>query len=103
MYSLEYLPIARQDLMDIVWYISHEMGNPTAAKKLSGELIEAADKLTDFPYANTAYRPIRPLHQEYRRLLVQNYIIFYSVDEIQKLITVARVLYARRNDGKLLD
>lgn len=103
MYSLEYLPIARQDMTDIARYISKELGNPIAAEKLAGELIEAADRLTDFPYANPAYHPIKPLKQEYRRLLVQNYIMFYSVDEAKKLITVSRVIYARRDYGKLLE
>lgn len=103
MYSLEYLPIARQDMTDIVHYISHELANPAAAGKLAVAMTEAADRLTNFPYTNPAYHPIRPLKQEYRRLLVQNYIMFYSIDEAQKLITVLRVVYAQRDYGKLLE
>ncbi|WFR55946.1 type II toxin-antitoxin system RelE/ParE family toxin [Anaerocolumna sp. AGMB13025] len=103
MYKLEYLPVARQDMIDIVRYISRELSNPEAAEKLAGEMIEAADRLMDFPYKNRVYNPIRPLKQEYRRLLVQNYIIFYYVDELKKLITISRVIYARREYGKLLD
>lgn len=102
MYSLEYLPIAKQDMADIARYISHELFNPAAAEKLAKELIESVDRLKDFPYANPAYYPIMPLKQEYRRLLAQNYIMFYSVDETKKLITVARVIYARRDYGSLL-
>ncbi|MDR1069237.1 MAG: type II toxin-antitoxin system RelE/ParE family toxin [Gracilibacteraceae bacterium] len=102
MYDLEYLPIAKQDMTDIARYISHDLGNPAAAEKLAGDMIKAAGKLKDFPYSNAVYNPIRPLKQEYRRLLVQNYILFYSVDEAQKLITVARVIYARRDYEKLL-
>ena len=103
MYKLEYLPVARQDMIDIVRYISRELSNPEAAERLAGEMIEAADRLMDFPYTNRVYHPIRPLKQEYRRLLVQNYIIFYYVDEQNKLITISRVIYARREYGKLLD
>ena len=43
------------------------------------------------------------VQKEYRRLLVQNYLIFYCVDEVQKLITITRVIYARRDSEKLLD
>lgn len=103
MYKLEYLPVARQDMIDIVRYISRELSNPEAAEKLAGEMIEAADRLMDFLYKNRVYNPIRPLKQEYRRLLVQNYIIFYYVDELKKLITISGVIYARREYGKLLD
>lgn len=103
MYRLEYLPMARQDMTDIARYISHELDNPEVAERLAMEMIEAADKLTDFPYANPAYHPVRPLKQEYRRLLVQNYIMFYCVDEAKKLITIMRVIYARRDYGKILE
>lgn len=103
MYKLVYLSIARQDMMDIVRYIDQELSNPIAAEKLAEELVEAADRLTSFPYANPAYYPIRPLNQEYRRLTVKNYIIFYSVDESEKLITITRVIYARRDYEKLLE
>ncbi|MGB8451046.1 MAG: type II toxin-antitoxin system RelE/ParE family toxin [Anaerocolumna sp.] len=102
MYKLEYLPIARQDMMDIVRYISHELSNSGAAEKLACEMIEAVDRLTEFPYTNRVYYPIRPLKQEYRRLLVQNYIMFYYVDEEKKLITISRVIYAHRDYGKLI-
>ena len=102
MYSVEYLPRAMQDMVDIARYISHELSNPTAAEKLAGEIIEAANKLTDFPHKNRVYLPIKSLRHEYRGQIVQNHILFYYIDEDQKLVTVARVIYARRDYGKLL-
>ena len=103
MYSLEFLQGAKQDMTDIVRYISHDLSNPAAAEKLAAEMVDAADKLTDFPYKNRTYRPIRPLKQEYRAQIVQNYIMFYYVDEKQKLVTIARAIYAKRSYGKLLE
>ena len=103
MYKLEYLPQAMQDMADIARYISRDLSNPAAADKLARALIKAADKLVDFPYKNRVYQPIRPLKQEYRRQIVQNYILFYYVDEDQKLVTIARAIYARRAYGKLLE
>ena len=103
MYSLEYLDAAKQDMVDIARYISQDLSNPIAAEKLADEMIAAADKLMDFPYKNRVYHPIRPLKREYRGQIVQNYIMFYYIDEEQKLVTVARVIYARRDYGKLID
>lgn len=103
MYRLEYLPIARQDMTDIAWYISHELSNPIAADLLAEEMIESAENLTDFPYAHAAYNPIRPLQQEYRHILVKNYLMFYYVNEALKLITIARVIYVRRDYENLLN
>ena len=103
MYRLEYLPTAKQDMVKIAQYISHELSNPTAAERLASEMIEAAEKLTDFPYSHAVYHPIRSLQQEYRSILVKNYLMFYYVNEVQKLITIAQVIYARRDYDKLLD
>ena len=103
MYKLEYLPVARRDMIEIVRYISQELQNPTAADQLAMELIEAGDSIPRFPYANPAFIPIRPLKYEYRKLLVQNYFMFYWVDEVKKLVTVARVVYARRDYERLLE
>lgn len=103
MYKLEYLPVARQDMIEIVRYISQELQNPTVADQLAMELIEAGDGILRFPYANPSYTPIRPLKHEYRKLLVQNYFIFYWVDESEQLVTVARVVYAKRDYERLLE
>ena len=103
MYKLEYLPVARRDMIEIVRYISQELQNPTAADKLAMELIEAGDSIPKFPYANPAFIPIRPLKHEYRKLLVQNYFMFFWVDEVKKLVTVARVVYARGDYKRLLE
>lgn len=102
MYNLEYLPLARQDLMEAVGYISHKLGNPAAAYRLAEELTQAGENLRTFPYTCPIYHANRPLQHEYRKLLVQNFLMFYWVDETQKRITVARVVYARRDYGKLL-
>lgn len=103
MYKLEYLPIARQDMVEIVRYISRDLQNPTAAEHLAAELIETAESLVSFPYAQPAYLPIRPLKHEYRKLVVRNYLMFYCVDENNKIVTIARVIYAKRDHERLLE
>lgn len=103
MYNLEYLPVALNDMVDIVSYISKELGNPKAAENLSNEFAESAEGLKDFPYSNPVYFPLRPLKKEYRKLLIKNFIIFYYVDEKAKYITIARVMYAKKDYGKISD
>lgn len=51
---------------------------------IADEIIKATDTLADFPYAYPVYNPIRPINTEYRKLIVQNYMVFYSVDEKTK-------------------
>ena len=103
MYKLEYLPVARKDMLEIVRYIRGELQNPDAADRLAVELVDAAESVLPFPYATQAGQPIRPVRQECRKLLVQNFLMFYWVDEEKKLVTVARVVYAKRDYGRLLE
>ena len=92
MYRLEFLPVARRDMLEIVRYISFELKNPDAADRLATDLINAAENVLTFPYSTPAYRPI-----------VRNYLMFYWVDEAKKVVTVARVMYAKRDHARLLE
>lgn len=103
MYKLEYLPVAQRDMVEIVRYISGELQNPTAAARLARELVNAAESVLTFPYALPSYQPIRSLKREYRKILVQNFLMFYWVDEEKKLVTVVRVVYAKRDVARLLE
>ena len=95
MYTIEYLPIAKSDMVDIAKYIGVKLENPEAAERL-------AEKLTDMPYKCPVHIPVKPLRHEYRKLIVQNYIMFYWVDEDKKLITIARVVYSGRDYENIL-
>ena len=91
------------DMIEIVRYISSELKNPDAAERLAVELVHAAENVCTFPYATPSYHPIRPLKHEYRKIPVKNYLMFYWVDEARKLVTIARVIYAKRDYGQLLE
>ena len=98
MYKLEYLLVAQRDMVEIVRYISGKLQKPDAADCLVMELVNVAERVITFPY-----QPIRLLKREYRKILVQNFLMFYWVDEEKKLVTVARVMYAKRDIGRLLE
>lgn len=103
MYKLEFLPSAQQDMVEIVRYISKELHNPIAADRLATSFLEAADRAAVFPYAAPSYNPIRPLKHEYRKMVIQNYLMFYWVDEQDQIVTIAYVTYAKRDYEPLLD
>ena len=96
MHKIEFLPIALEDLRQIVRYISVELKNPVAAEKIADEIIEKINRLEEFPYIAHVYIPQQPLEKEYRKLLVKNYSVFYTVEEETKTVTISRVLYNKR-------
>jgi plasmid stabilization system protein ParE len=97
MYNVEFLPIANKDITDTLQYISHTLDNKSAAKNIAESIAKSIDLLSEFPYSNPVYNPIRPLHIEYRKIIVKNYIMFYSVNENHKTVTVHRFIYSGRN------
>lgn len=97
MYEVVVLPVARQDMLDAVRYVAGELGMRHAAESLAQGFSSAVDSLADMPWSHRAYVPVRPLGHEYRRVYVGDYAMFYWIDEPEKRVTVARVVYARRN------
>lgn len=97
LYRVEFLPAALRDVVEIAEYISQELCNPSVAEKLVDKMITAAEGLSVFPYSHPLHRTARPLKHEYRKLLVKNYILFYWMDEYKKTVTIARVIYGRRD------
>jgi plasmid stabilization system protein ParE len=102
MYRITYLLTAKLEILDIVDYISEKLYNPIAADKLLKKINHAIHGLASFPYMYQVQQFAKPTEQEYRRLPVNNYLIFYYVDEAAKLVTIARVIYSKRNLNKLI-
>lgn len=103
MYNVCILPSAKQDMLDIVSYIANDIKNPDAADKLSMMFLAEIEQISAFPYSRPVFLPIRPLSHEYRRAPIKNYMLFYWIDEPQKTVTIARVIYAKRNICAMLE
>jgi len=102
MYEIIYLPIAKQDITDIILYISDQLNAPKAAMDLLDAFDYSISLLSEFPYAHKIYRPLRALEVEYRMLPVKNYAVFYTVREQEKVVEIHRVIYARMDLTKLI-
>ncbi len=97
MYKIIYIETAKEDILEITKYIAYELSNQVAAIRLANKIVSSIERLKEQPYMCPTVKTIFELNSEYRKLLVENYIVFYSVDEKRKIITIARVIYARRN------
>ena len=96
-YRVEFLELALLDLSSIVPHITNELGMPMAAKNLAELIVREVDLLKEYPYSSAVYVPTRPLEHTFRRKVVQNYSVFYWIEEISKTVTVARILYNKRD------
>ncbi len=103
MYKIEFLPLAKKDIDDIIYYISHNLKNITASKKLRDLFMQSLDNIIEFPYGSSIYQSVGTLKYEYRSYRVKNFLMFYIVNEKQKLITIVRVLYQKMDINNILE
>ena len=85
-YKIKYLPLAVQDLNDIARYLSEFY--PKTASRILKEMQEKITKLGDTPKMCEIYR----LDPTYRRMVVDQYLAFYRVNDETRVVEIHRVL-----------
>lgn len=93
---------AERDLYEIGAYISKELLEPKTAKKVISKIAKGINSLEDMPLGNALVVDDRLAYKGIRKVLIDNYIVFYIVTEEEKIVTIIRILYSRRNWINLL-
>jgi len=96
-YKLQVMPRAVVDLENIYEYISNELSAPAAAHILMQKVEAAFMRLRDFPESCPMCQDEILQQKGYRKLVVNNYIALYKVDNYTKAITVMRVVHGRQD------
>lgn len=99
-YSIEYSKDAKQDLIGIKQYIKYNLQEPETAQKLINKIRNEINNLKHNPEIFTIIDDDFIKKLELRKLIVDNYIIFYRIKNDN--IEIARVMYGRRNWINLL-
>lgn len=100
-YQVEYLAAALRDIEEAVSYVAHELHDATAAERLGARIVETAESLPEFPHRRPVYRALATTEHEVRWILAGRHYLFYWVDEDARMVTIARVVYARRDLGSV--
>lgn len=93
---------ATEDLKSIAAYIANELHEPSIAKKLVGNIKEAVMSLEHMPTRYSLVRDANLAIQGIRKIMVDNYIVFYIIHEKDNVVTIVRILYSRRDWVNLL-
>ena len=99
-YNINYLPVARKDLIDIIEYIQED--NPKAALKFLNQIEDTISKLEDFPYMGATPKDTLLQYKGYRILVIQNYLVFYVVKENSLEVEIRRIIHGKRKYDFLL-
>jgi addiction module RelE/StbE family toxin len=101
-YDLQIMPMAEEDLDGIFGYITNTLEAPVAANRLMIKIEKAIQSLRDTPRIGPKCRDEILGKKGYRKLIINNYIVFYLVDDETRTVIVMRVIYGRRNYTALL-
>ena len=101
-YRVDLSEPAENDLVDIVKYIASQLFAPLSALNMMDLLDEAMTGLSDLPQRCPVVRDERLSEMGYRNLIVKNYVVFFSIDEKNKVVNIERILYVRRDWLRIL-
>ncbi|SHO45236.1 type II toxin-antitoxin system RelE/ParE family toxin [Anaerocolumna xylanovorans] len=101
-FHILYTPLAYEDLDEIDTYISEILVNPQAAEDLMNEMEKSISRLEQFPYIGSEVADPYLASKGYRKLVVQNYLVFHLINPEQKQVVIMRVLYGAREYHNLL-
>ncbi len=97
-YQIRFLKIAEEDFTEIVSYIAAD--NPKAAETIAGKIESKLELLSDNPLLGRIPRDEEVKKLGYRYLIIQNYIIFYTVES--RTIYIHRILHGARDYKAIL-
>lgn len=101
-YSVFMTHAATEDLKSIAAYVANDLREPTIAKKIVGNIKEAVMGLEQMPTRHCLLHDANLAVHGMRKIMVDNYIVFYIVSEKDSLVTIVRILYSRRDWGNLI-
>jgi toxin ParE1/3/4 len=97
-YQIRLLRIAEEDFTEIISFIADD--NPTAAEAMAVKIEKNIELLVENPMLGRIPKDEDIKNLGYRYIIVQNYIIFYTIEE--KTILIHRILHGARNYKSLL-
>ena len=97
-YSVRLLPIAEEDLREIISYIAAE--NMTAAYELVDRIEKNLQHLSSHPYLGKIPDDEKLSMLGYRFTVVENYLIFHTIS--RKTVLIHRIIHGARDLKYLL-
>ncbi|MGH4118080.1 type II toxin-antitoxin system RelE/ParE family toxin [Clostridium sp.] len=101
-YKIKFTPVAEEDLDQIYEYIVNKLFAGTAANDLMEKIETGIMRLKQFPFSCSHVLDEALKTRGYRRFIVDNYIVFYLVNESEKQVVIMRILYGARNYETLM-
>ena len=101
-YTIKMTPKAVDDLDNIYKYISEGLFAKFSATDILERIEKEIMRLRKFPFSCNYVADEYLRNKGYRKLIIDNYIVFYLIEEENKQVIIMRVLYGKQNYENLL-
>ena len=96
-YEIEFTEDCRDEIRDIYKYISENLKAEQSAKRLMKKMRDSVMALADSPEIYVTLPKKDRRKRDFRRMVVNNYVILYTIDENKKTIYISHMYYGKRN------
>lgn len=96
-YKVKLTDVFLEEIEEICNYITNKLKNIDASNRLREKVIYNILLLENSPKMCAKIGKVDRVKRQYRRLVVNNYIILYTVDEKEKIVYIAHIYYGGRN------
>lgn len=97
-YQIRFLKAAEEDLTEIISFIAAD--NPEAGISMVDKIEKSIELLSHNPKLGRIPRDEEIRNLGYRYIIVQNYIVFYTIED--RVILIHRILHGARNYKTIL-
>ena len=101
-YKIIITPDAEEDLLELRNYIADVLLARDTARNYIRTIRKEIGTLSEMP---AKYKPVddEPWHSRgIRRIMANNFFVYYRIDEDRKLVYILNVIYARRDQLRML-
>lgn len=102
-WNVKLSPEFKQEVRDIYSYIANTLLVPETALKQIDRILKAVESLDEMPQRNPLYEREPWKTRGLRKLVVDNFVVFYLINEKQKDVVIFHVFYGGRNITELLE
>lgn len=96
-YKVIITPTAFREMNRIYEYIAEDLYAEKAAKMLMKQVEVAIQKLKYAPEIHIKIEKFDDLKRRYRKIIIKNYEILYTIDKEKKVVYVSHMYYGKRN------
>ena len=96
LFEVEFTEECIEEMIEIYEYISNNLKEDKAAKRLMTEVMDRVLDLVSDPELYMKIGKTDRLKREYHRMIVKNYVILYTIDFEKRKVYISRMIYGRR-------